>query len=233
MMLYDAAHLRTHGEQILDNIITFNKSQLQSLITTNLEPDLANEVRITLETPRFRRVERIEAQHYISVYEKKATRDETILKFAKLDYNILQALYCEELKELTIWWMDFKSRVDLTFARDRMVELHFWMLGIAYEPHCSFLRIMMTKFIVLASLLDDLYDNYCTTNESNIFTETIERWDEQATEHLPSYLKEIFINILNTTNKVVKDLELQRNKHAKIFKEVVISTAKFYHAEVK
>ena len=102
MTLYDAAHLRTHGEQILDNIITYNKRRLQYLIKTNLEPDLAEEVRITLETPLFRRVERVEARRYISVYEKKATRDETILRFAKLDYNILQALYCDELKELTM-----------------------------------------------------------------------------------------------------------------------------------
>ncbi|GJN39712.1 hypothetical protein PR202_gb28847 [Eleusine coracana subsp. coracana] len=102
MTLYDAAHLRTNGEQILDNIITLNKGRLQCLLKANLEPDLIKEVRITLETPRFRRVERVEASRYISVYEKKSTRDETILKLAKLDYNILQALYCEELKELTI-----------------------------------------------------------------------------------------------------------------------------------
>jgi len=38
LMLYDAAHLRTHGEEILDNIITFNKSHLQSLLLENLEP---------------------------------------------------------------------------------------------------------------------------------------------------------------------------------------------------
>jgi hypothetical protein len=55
-----------------------------------------------LETPRFRRVKRVEARRYISVYEKKATRDATILEFAKLDYNILQAIYCDELKELTV-----------------------------------------------------------------------------------------------------------------------------------
>ena len=102
LMLYDAAHLRTHGEEILDNIITFNKSHLQFLTQKNLEPELAKEVKCTLETPRFRRVKRVEARRYISVYEKKATRDATILEFAKLDYNILQAIYCDELKELTV-----------------------------------------------------------------------------------------------------------------------------------
>lgn len=102
LMLYNAAHLRTHGEEILDSIITFNKIRLQSLMTKKLEPELAEEVQCTLETPRFRRVKRVEARRYISVYEKKATRDETILEFAKMDYNILQAIYCDELKELTM-----------------------------------------------------------------------------------------------------------------------------------
>jgi hypothetical protein len=34
------AHLITHGEEILYNIITFNKSHLQSLLLENLEPEL-------------------------------------------------------------------------------------------------------------------------------------------------------------------------------------------------
>ena len=102
LMLYDAAHLRTRGEGILDNNITFNKSHLQSLLPENLEPELRKEVQCTLETPRFRRVKTVETRRYISVYEKKATRDATILEFAKLDYNILQAIYCDELKELTV-----------------------------------------------------------------------------------------------------------------------------------
>ncbi|GJN39710.1 hypothetical protein PR202_gb28845 [Eleusine coracana subsp. coracana] len=176
MTLYDAAHMRTHGEQILDNIITCNKSRLQHLLKTNLRPDLADEVLFTLETPRFRRVERVEAQRYISVYEKQATRDETVLELAKLDYNILQALYCEELKELTI---------------------------------------------------------YSTTEESNIFTRAIERWDKQMVEQFPDYLKAILINILNATNKIEEDLKLQGYKHAEMFKKMVIDTARFYSAEVK
>lgn len=99
--LYDAAHLRVHGEDILDNLITLNKSRLQALMETDLEADLLEEIRVTLETTLSRRVERVEARHFISVYEK-ATRDDTILEFAKLDYNVMQVVYCNELKELTV-----------------------------------------------------------------------------------------------------------------------------------
>jgi hypothetical protein len=101
LALYDAAHIRVHGEEILDDAIAFTKTRLRS-IAEHVEPLLAEEVRCTLETPSCRRVERIEARRYISMYEKKTTRDKTILELAKLDFNILQIMYCEELKALTM-----------------------------------------------------------------------------------------------------------------------------------
>ncbi|WVZ95121.1 hypothetical protein U9M48_040922, partial [Paspalum notatum var. saurae] len=233
LMLYDAAHLRAHGEEILDNIISFSKNRLQSVMRIDLESALAEEVRFTLETTRFRRVERVEARRFISLYEKNATRNKAILEFAKLDYNILQVLYCEELKELTIWWKDFQSRTDLGFARDRLVEMHFWMMAVVYEPYYSYSRIMLTKLILFVSLFDDLYDNCSTTEESNIFTTAMERWDEKATEQLPTYLRDLYKNILGATDEIVEELKHQNNKHAELVRKLVIDIAKCYHAEVK
>lgn len=234
LMLYDAAHTRTHGEEILDDIIAWSKSRLQSLLEEkNLEPELAEEVRCALETPRFRRVKRVEARRYISVYEKKGGRDGTILEFAKLEYNISQAIYCDELKELTVWWKDFQSHIDMRFTRDRLVELHFWMLGVIHEPYYSYSRIMMTKFYIFANFFDDLYDNYGTTEESDVFTAAMERWDEQIAHQLSAGLKVLLVSILNATNKIEEDLKLQGNMHAELVKKMVIDTAKSYHAEVK
>ena len=93
LALYDAAHIRVRGEQILDDAIAFTKTRLQSIAEQeHVDPQLTEEVRCTLETPCFRRVERVEARGYISVYEKKATRDKAILELAKLDFNILQKI---------------------------------------------------------------------------------------------------------------------------------------------
>lgn len=74
------------------------------------------------------------------------------------------------------WWKDFQLGTDLRFTRDRMVELHFWMMGVVYEPYYSYSRIMLTKFTIYATMFDDLYDNYGTTKESNIFTTAMERF---------------------------------------------------------
>ncbi|VAI41969.1 unnamed protein product [Triticum turgidum subsp. durum] len=232
LALYNAAYLRVHGEEVLDDAVVFTKSRLQCMLE-HLDPRLVEEVQCTLETPHFRRVERVETRRYIPVYEKKATRDEHILEFAKLDFNILQTLYCHELKALTIWWKDFQAQTDLQFARDRMVEIHFWMLGVVYEPQYSYSRIMLTQLVIFVSLFDDLYDNYSTTEESNIFTAALERWDEEAVEQFPAYLKALYINILNTTNVIDEELKHQKNMHTGLAKKIVIDIAKSYHAEVK
>ncbi|XP_020192141.1 (E)-beta-caryophyllene synthase-like [Aegilops tauschii subsp. strangulata] len=232
LALYNAAYLRVRGEEVLDDAVVFTKSRLQCMLE-HLDPRLVEEVQCTLETPHFRRVERVETRRYIPVYEKKATRDEHILEFSKLDFNILQTLYCQELKALTIWWKDFQAQTDLQFARDRMVEIHFWMLGVVYEPQYSYSRIMLTKLVIFVSLFDDLYDNYSTTEESNIFTAALERWDEEAVEQFPAYLKALYINILNTTNVIDEELKHQKNMHTGLAKKMVIDIAKSYHAEVK
>ncbi|PAN10360.1 hypothetical protein PAHAL_2G089500 [Panicum hallii] len=232
LALYDAANLRTRGEDILDNAVVFTRSRLQSMMKT-LDPELAAEVGYTLDTPSYRRVQRLEARRYISLYEKKVTRNDTILEFAKLDYNILQALYCEELKALTVWWKGLQSQAYERFARDRVVEMHFWMLGVIHEPHQSYARIALTKCFKLVSLMDDFCDNYSTTEEYEIFITALERWDEQAAEKLPAYMKDLFIFILNTINDIMGDLKLQKNKHAEFVKELFIDTVKRYGAERK
>ncbi|KAJ1288649.1 hypothetical protein BS78_02G104000 [Paspalum vaginatum] len=232
LALYDAANLRTRGEEILDSAIVFTKRRLQSLMKT-LEPEMAAEVQHTLETPSYRRVHRVEARRYISVYEKLATRDDTVLEFAKLDYNILQTLYCEELKALTLWWKGLRSQAYARFARDRVVEMHFWMHGVLYEPHHSYSRIVLTKWLKLLSLVDDFCDNYSTTEEYEIFIASMERWDKQAAEKLPACLKEILTFILDTINDIVEELKLQKNKHAEMVRELFIDIAKGYGAEDK
>jgi (S)-beta-macrocarpene synthase len=101
LSLYNAAYLRSHGEVLLDEGISFTRRYLQSRLE-NLESPLAEEVSCALDTPLFRRVGILETRNYIPIYEKEATRNEAILEFAKMNFNLLQLIYCEELKELTM-----------------------------------------------------------------------------------------------------------------------------------
>ncbi|VAI26601.1 unnamed protein product [Triticum turgidum subsp. durum] len=102
LALYNAAHVRTHGEETLSSAIAYTKDHLQCAVEQETIPPsiLLDQVRRTLETPLFRRPRRVEAWHFISVYERMSTRNETIWELAQLDFSILQALYCEELRVL-------------------------------------------------------------------------------------------------------------------------------------
>jgi len=232
--LYDAAHLRTHGEHILDNIISFNKRRLQFSMEKILEPDLAEEIRLTLETPRFRRVKRVEARRYITVYEKKEARDKTILEFAKLDYNILQALFCEELKELTMWWKEFQTQADTSWnTRDRVVEMHFWMMEVFVEAQYSYSRKMLTQLFMILTKLDDLYDSYCSKEDGDAFLTALVRWDEAAAEHCPTYLRQLYKTILTNVKTIEEELKHQNREHVELVKRLVIGMAKCYHAEAE
>lgn len=71
--------------------------------------------------------------------------------------------------------MDFATK--LPFARNRIIEIYFWILGVYFEPKYSFGRRLMTKMLSLTSAIDDIYDVFGTMEELQLFTEAIERFD--------------------------------------------------------
>ena len=71
--------------------------------------------------------------------------------------------------------MNFERK--LPFARNRIVEGYFWILGVYFEPQYSLGRRLMTKVISLTSIIDDIYDVYGTLDELQLFTKAIERFE--------------------------------------------------------
>lgn len=72
--------------------------------------------------------------------------------------------------------MDFTTK--LPFARDRMAEIYFWVLGAYFEPCYSLGRRITTKVTCLISIIDDIYDVYGTLEELQLFTTAIERFNK-------------------------------------------------------
>lgn len=99
LSMYNAAYLGTQKETILDEAISFTKDNLTSLLK-DLDPTFARLVSLTLKTPIHRSMKRLFTRSYISIYQDEPTRNETILELAKLDFNILQCLHQEELKNI-------------------------------------------------------------------------------------------------------------------------------------
>ncbi|XP_073046205.1 germacrene A synthase-like [Primulina eburnea] len=68
----------------------------------NLKPPLKKQVEHALMQPLHFGYQRLESYHYISVSEDdEYSRDESLLQFAKLDYNAVQMLHKQELCELS------------------------------------------------------------------------------------------------------------------------------------
>ncbi|MCD7449961.1 Vetispiradiene synthase 1 [Datura stramonium] len=97
--LYEASHVRTHGEDILEEALAFSTSHLESAAPH-------------LKSPR------------------EESKNGVLLRFAKLDYNLLQMLHKQELSEVSRWWKDLDFVTKLPYARDRAVECYFWTMRV-------------------------------------------------------------------------------------------------------
>ncbi|XP_058192174.1 valerianol synthase TPS1A-like [Rhododendron vialii] len=125
LSLYEATFLKTHGEDILDKAFCFTKTGLESL-KPHLSSTLAEQVTHALYQPLQRGIPRVEARHYISVYEKDASRNEKLLRLAKIDFNQVQMLHKEELYHISRWWKEWDLRSHIPYVRDRAVECFFY-----------------------------------------------------------------------------------------------------------
>ncbi|KAK9212488.1 hypothetical protein WN943_001870 [Citrus x changshan-huyou] len=197
LSLYEAAHLRIRGEDILDEAVAFTTSHLESMVT-QVSPQLSDEILHALNRPIRRGLPRLEAIYYIDLYSQDDSKDKAILlKFAKLDFSMLQVIHRKELSIITEWWKILDVEINLPYARNRVVECYFWAMGVYFEPRYSFARKILSKVIAMASILDDTYDAYGTLEELELFTNAIKRWDISNIDVLPKYIKLIYQELLD------------------------------------
>lgn len=232
LSLYNAAHLRIHNEEILDEAISFTRKRLQGALE-QLESPFAEEVSAALVTPVFKRVGIIEARSYITYYGKEATRNETLLELAKVNFNLQQLNFCKELKEVTLWWKELYGRSNLSFVRDRIVETYFWMNGATYKPQYSYARMLATKITGFITIIDDIFDTYGTTEESMQLKAAIDRWDESATDLLPEYMKDFYLYLLELYNSVEEHLGPEKSYRVFYLKEAMKQLVHMYSEEIK
>ena len=180
LSFYEATHLRVHGEDILEDGLLFTTPHLE-LSAKDVNHALTAQITQALERPLRKNPERLYARHYMSIFSDNNPKTldldaAALLKLAKLDFNLLQSLHKEELSEIIKWWNELDFERELPFARNRIVELYFWILGVYFEPHYSTARYFLTKAIAFISVMDDIYDAYGTFEELTIFTEVIQRY---------------------------------------------------------
>ncbi|KAL0688857.1 hypothetical protein Bca4012_088534 [Brassica carinata] len=213
LSLYEASYFSMDSEFKLKEARSFANERLTEFIAENSttilgtnETYILDMVKRALVNPYHWSTRRKEARWYIDVYQKKHDMDPLLLKFAALDFNILQANHQEELKLISSWWNSTELMKQLDFVRDRITESYFWTIGIFYEPEFKYYRKILTKLFMLIAIMDDIYDIYGTLEELEIFTNVVERWDANLVERLPEYMQICFLFLYNEINQIGYDV---------------------------
>ncbi|KAJ0796074.1 putative (-)-beta-caryophyllene synthase [Helianthus annuus] len=196
--LYEATYLKVQGEVVLEDALVFTRTHLNKIANdlTQTNSVLSSHIQDALKLPLQKRVPRLEALCYIPFYQQQSCHNESLLKLAKLGFNLVQSLHKKELSHLSRWWKSLVPN-NLPYVRDRLVESFFWALCVYFEPKYSQARIFLTKVFAMTTILDDTYDAYGTYEELKIFTEAIERWSITCIDELPEYMKQIYQELLD------------------------------------
>ncbi|KAL0719468.1 hypothetical protein Bca4012_068792 [Brassica carinata] len=181
LQLYEAAHLGLPSEDITEDALAFTRHHLG--------------------------IEIVVARQYISFYNQEEGHDKILLKFAKLNFNFCQMHYIKELKIITKWWKELGMASKLSYIRDRNVEFYFAVLGMFFEPRYSLGRIHATKLSMVMTVLDDTCDAYATLPEVISLHDAFQRWDRGAMKELPSYMRIIYQNVLETVEDIDREMK--------------------------
>lgn len=168
LCLYEAAHWSTHGEDILDEALAFSRSHLEGLADQS-SPPMSIRIKNALKHAYPRGISRIETRQYISYYEEEDLHDQTLLEFAKIDFNLLQILHRKELCQVFRWYSNLELDLKVPYARNRTVESYLWAVGAYFEPRYSQARIRLAIVVILLTLVDDTYDAFGTIEELEPF----------------------------------------------------------------
>lgn len=106
LSLYEASHLGLEGENILDKALIFSKKHLNAVTKRKTVDDtvLSELVSHSLELPLHRRMRRLEARWYIDYsQDKRKDANRLLLELAKLDFNMVQSIFQNDLKDVTMY----------------------------------------------------------------------------------------------------------------------------------
>ncbi|KAL8245325.1 hypothetical protein R6Q59_011583 [Mikania micrantha] len=198
--LYEATYLSLENESILDNARIFTEKFLKQSIEKIADKYIVSLINHALDFPLHWMVPRVETKWFIEVYERRNGMNPMVLELAKLDFNMVQAVYQEDLKQASRWWKD-TCWGNFNFARDRLVESFMWGATKNYLPGFKE-RGDLTKVTAMITTIDDVYDVYGTLQELEQFTNIVNSWDLDKITELPDYLKICFFLLNNEINEM-------------------------------
>ncbi|KAL8260842.1 hypothetical protein R6Q59_024891 [Mikania micrantha] len=236
LKLYEATCLRVRGEVVLDEALEFTRTHLANIAKDPHCSDatLSTLIHEALEMPLHKRIPRLDALSYIRFYEKQASHNESLLKLAKLGFNLLQSLLKSELSQISKWWKGVDIQKNLPYVRDKIVESYFWAFSVCSEPKYSLARVFLAKVIQMATIIDDTFDAYGTYEELQTFTKAVERLCITSLDGLPEYMKfayQVLLDFYGEMEPIIEKEQLTPLFNSS--KESMIETVKAYMVEAK
>ncbi|KAF8115068.1 hypothetical protein N665_0030s0109 [Sinapis alba] len=241
LSLYEAAHLRTAKDYILEEALSFTSNHLKSLAAgETCPPHLSMHIKNALYLSQHWNMEMLVAVKYIPFYQQEEDHDEMLLRFAKISFRLLQLQYIQDLKILTDWYkeVDIASKLPPYF-RHRIVENHFLIQAIFSEPQLSRARIMLTQYYTILAITDDTFDRYTSLHEAEILANSFERWSpHHAMYKQPEFLKAVLNFIFDTYKDFEKEVRPEGKPYSveanieefKAFVKANFEHAKWAHA---
>ncbi|KAG7968174.1 hypothetical protein I3843_08G139800 [Carya illinoinensis] len=230
LSLFEASFLSIDGETILDEAREFATKQLKEYFEQNKNQNLSSYVSHALELPLHWRMLRLEARWFIDTYRREVGMNSVLLELAELDFNMVQAVHQQDVRQESRWWKSTGLGEKLCFARDRLMVNFFWTVGISFQPHFGYGRRMITRLNCLITTMDDIYDVFGSLDELELFTYIVERWDVNAIDQLPYYMQICFLTLNNFVNEMAFDIfkEQEFNVVQYLRKAVILAHAYFF-----
>ncbi|XP_028805341.1 (3S,6E)-nerolidol synthase 1 [Neltuma alba] len=199
--LYEASQLRMPGEAILDEAEQFSRKMLKE-ISANIGFDKAVFVRSILEQPFHKSLPIFTSRNLFHCTHGMNRWLNALQDVARMNFNMLQSACQMEILHISKWWTDLGLANELKYARNQPLKWYICSLGCLTDPSLSEERVDLTKPISFIHLIDDIFDIYGTLEELTIFTKAVIRWDIEAAEELPDYMKICFKALYDLTNEI-------------------------------
>ncbi|GLJ36174.1 hypothetical protein SUGI_0725850 [Cryptomeria japonica] len=220
LSLYRCSQLNIPGENVMREIGAFAKDYLAKFLQSDnfsqakaVKENIPQEVEYALFSRWNRNMPRLMSGNHITVfntndlclgktlYELPNASNGKYLELAKLDFNRIQATHRSEIQHIKRWYKDCYFP-QLDFIRHREVTIYWASSVVMFEQKYTDCRLDYTKAGILTAISDDLYDNYATLEQAELFYEVFERWDPLQIDHLPEEMKIVFMGLYTTLTDI-------------------------------
>ncbi|KAG6434589.1 hypothetical protein SASPL_106227 [Salvia splendens] len=101
LQLYEASFLLREGEESLELARVFSTKYLQNKLDEGVNDNLSSWIKHSLDLPLHWRIHRLEARWFLDAYARRPDKNPLIYELAVLDFKIMQAIYQQELKDIS------------------------------------------------------------------------------------------------------------------------------------